>query len=45
MLLILEIGLTIWAWKRGWKGWALLPALGAFTGGFIVGLASGDSVD
>ena len=24
---ILEIGLTIWAWKQGWKTWALLPAL------------------
>ena len=22
---ILEIGLTIWAWYRGWKTWALLP--------------------
>ena len=22
---ILEIGLTIWAWHRGWKAWALLP--------------------
>ena len=25
MLLILEIALAIAAWKRGWKGWALLP--------------------
>jgi hypothetical protein len=22
---IIEIGLTIWAWHRGWKTWALLP--------------------
>jgi hypothetical protein len=22
---ILEIGLTIWAWNRGWKTWSLLP--------------------
>ncbi len=22
---ILEIGLTIWAWNRGWKAWALIP--------------------
>lgn len=44
MLLILEIGLTIWAWKRGWKGWALLPLLGAFAGGFITGLVMGNSI-
>jgi hypothetical protein len=25
MLILLEIGLIIAAWKRGWKGWALLP--------------------
>ena len=25
MLAVIEIGLTIGAWKRGWKGWALLP--------------------
>ena len=24
-LLILEIGLIATAWKRGWKGWALVP--------------------
>ena len=23
---MLEIGLIIWAWNRGWKGWALLPS-------------------
>jgi hypothetical protein len=23
---ILEIGLTVWAWNRGWKTWALLPS-------------------
>ncbi len=25
MELIVFIGLTIWAWNRGWKGWSLLP--------------------
>jgi len=25
MLLALEIGLTVAAWRRGWKAWALLP--------------------
>jgi hypothetical protein len=41
MLLILEIALVIWAWKRGWKGWALLPILicagVSFMYGFIMG--------
>lgn len=32
MLFLVEIGLTIAAWMRGWRGWALLPLL--------VGLAS-----
>ena len=25
MLMFLEICLTVIAWKRGWRGWALLP--------------------
>ena len=45
MLLILEIILTIAAWKRGWKGWALLPAAAglwaAFFAGVVIGLAGG----
>jgi len=40
MLLIAEIGLTIWAWRRGWKGWALLPPVLALAIGFIVGLTA-----
>jgi hypothetical protein len=38
MLLVLEIGLTIWAWRRGWKGWALLPPVICFGIGFVSGL-------
>ena len=45
MLWILEIGLTVWAWKRGWRGWALLPltiGLGAsFLSGFYIGFSGG----
>ncbi len=41
MLLILEIVLTIAAWRRGWKALALLPIVAAFGTGlalpFIVG--------
>ena len=40
---ILQIGLIIWAWKRGWKAWALLPFGGAFSVGFVVGFMQGFS--
>lgn len=44
---ILEIGLTAWAWQRGWKALALLP-VAVFYGlvllmGLAVGLANGNS--
>jgi len=41
MLLVLEIILTIEAWRRGWKGWALLPLGGFFLLAFIVGFIMG----
>lgn len=44
MLLILEVILTISAWKRGWHGWALLP-LGI---GIVIAILAGsmfESVD
>lgn len=41
-MLIIEIILTIIAWNRGWKWWALLPLGIAFGFGFIAG-ASGMS--
>lgn len=37
MLLILEIILTIVAWKRGWKSMALIPVGVVFCIGLIVG--------
>ena len=47
VLLILEIGLTISAWQRGWKGWALLPGAFALAGGYMLGMVLGgdSSVD
>lgn len=43
MILGLEIGLIITAWRRGWKAWSLLP-LGVVVGiGFLIGLAIGAS--
>ena len=44
MLLILEIALGIAAWKRGWKGWAVLPAILPFGIGFFFGLVMGPEV-
>jgi hypothetical protein len=41
MLLILEIWLTVKAWRNGWRGWALLP-MGAVMGiAFLIGMAVG----
>lgn len=43
MVFILEIGLTVAAWRRGWKEWALLPLGIGFGIGFLVGLIMGAS--
>lgn len=43
MLLIIEIALTVWAWMRGWKGFALLPLAIALPVGFVVGFVIGAS--
>ena len=37
MLLVLEIMLTISAWKKGWKGFALLPVITAMFLGLVIG--------
>ena len=43
MLLIIEIWLTVAVWRKGWKGWALLPAgimmLVALVAGVVAGLS------
>ena len=41
MLLILEIILTVAAWRRGWKGWALVPLGVAVLLGMVIGGAIG----
>ena len=41
MLLLIQIGLTIWAWTRGWKWWSLIPVAVPFTIGLIVGASGG----
>jgi hypothetical protein len=45
MLLILEIGLMIAAWQRGWKRLALLPLAFGVTAGFILGYFGGSDYD
>lgn len=44
MILLLEIYMTYAAWKKGWRGWALMPLAVAVTLGFMVGLATGGEV-
>ena len=45
LLLIVEILLTVAAWRKGWKGWALLPwavcFYTLFIGGVFIGAAGG----
>jgi hypothetical protein len=45
--LLIEIALTCKAWKRGWKGWALLPMAicigGCFTLGMAIGVSGGST--
>lgn len=45
MLLILEIILTVTAWRKGYGALALLPLAFAIGIGFIVGSANPESVD
>ena len=41
MLLIVEILLTVAVWRKGWKGWALLPVGIAWGIAFLIGMAVG----
>jgi hypothetical protein len=41
MLLLAEIGLTVAAWKKGWRAKALLPAGVSLTLGLLLGIAIG----
>jgi hypothetical protein len=46
MLLILEIVLTVAAWRKGWRGWALVPMVSVFVLALLIGamaVASGSS--
>lgn len=39
--LLIEIGLTYKAWKKGWKGWALMPMVIGMACAFLIGMAIG----
>jgi hypothetical protein len=43
MFLLTEIGLTVAAWRRGWRWWALLPLGGAVGLAVFLGIAVGAS--
>ena len=43
MLLIAEIILTIFAWKKGWRWWALVPMEFALLIGLFMGMGVGES--
>ena len=45
MLLILEIMLTISAWRRGYKAWALLPVGLVLFIGFLIGYNDPEAVE
>ena len=38
MLIIIEIFLTIWAWRKGWKSKALIPICSGFGIGILIGI-------
>lgn len=41
MLVILEIILTIWVWRKGWGAKALIPSVAVFGFAFIMGMFIG----
>lgn len=41
MLLILQIWLTVVAWRKGWRSRALIPVGVSLTGALVIGLAVG----
>ena len=44
MLMIAEIMLTVAAWKKGWKGYALLPGAIGFAVAFLIGATMGPAL-
>jgi hypothetical protein len=44
MLLIVEVMLTVAAWRKGWGAWALLPLGAMLPAGFAIGALFGPPV-
>jgi len=40
-MLLIEIILTIFVWRKGWKWWSLLPVGIAFLAGILIGMGAG----
>lgn len=45
MLLMVEIGLAFWAWKRGWKWWILIPFSFLLVAEFVLVLSGAISLN
>ncbi|MEK7408192.1 MAG: hypothetical protein AAB225_24240 [Acidobacteriota bacterium] len=43
LMLIIEIWLTVAAWRKGWRGYALRPVAFAFVAGLFIGMGAGTS--
>lgn len=39
LTLIIEVWLTVVAWRKGWRGYALLPLAGLFCAGMLIGMS------
>ena len=42
MILVAQLVLTVQAWRKGWKGWALLPMGVALLLGLLLGVVTDD---
>lgn len=45
MILMIEILMTVNAWKRGWKAWALMPIIIGVMTAFLVGVSMAEAGD
>ena len=43
ILLLIQIVLTVIAWRKGWKWYSLIPLLGAIFIGLIIGISVGSN--
>jgi hypothetical protein len=41
LMMVVEVILTVVAWRKGWRGWALLPMGAIMLVGLVAGLVAG----